>query len=65
MMLRPLAKPAAAVAMAANVAAERRERQLAEMMDMARATMRRVVELTDQVADLSARIAQLEGEGRG
>lgn len=65
MMVRPLTKPAAAVAMAANRAAEQREKQVLELMDLCRSTAQQVAELTDQVADLTERLAQLEGEGRG
>lgn len=59
-MMRPMTKPAAATAMGHNRTAERREKQIAELMDLCRSTVRRVVELTDQVADLTERLAQLE-----
>ena len=64
-MKRPLTTPKAAMAMGANRAAEHREKQVLELMDLCRSTVQRVAELTDQVANLTARLAQLEGEERG
>ncbi len=63
-MMRPLAKTAASVVMGANRAAEQRERQIVELMQIARDSAKRIVELTDLVADLTDRVAVLEG-GRG
>lgn len=56
----PLTTPKAAMAMGANRAAESREEQIAELMDLCRSTVHRVVELTDPVADLQEGVAKLE-----
>ncbi|MBJ2149717.1 hypothetical protein [Paracoccus sp. IB05] len=48
------------MAMGANRAAESREEQIAELMDLCRSTVHRVVELTDPVADLQEGVAKLE-----
>lgn len=60
-MMRPHTKPAAAAAMGANRAAEQREKQVAELMQLARDSAQRIVELTETVADLRERVAVLEG----
>jgi hypothetical protein len=61
--MRQLAKPAAAAAMDANRASDQREKLMAEMMDLCRHSARRIVELTEVVADLQERITQLEAVG--
>lgn len=60
-MMRPHTKPAAAMAMGANRAAEQREKQVAALMQLARDSAQRIVELTETVADLRERVAVLEG----
>ena len=61
-MKEPLPKPKAAQAMAANRAAEQREKQLADLMVLCRDGAVRIVELTELVADLQDRVTALEGQ---
>lgn len=63
-MMRPHTKPAAAMAMGANRATEARERQVVELMQIARDGAMRITELTNALADLQDRVALLEGAGR-
>ncbi len=60
-MMRPQTTPKAALAMGSNRAAEARERQVVELMQIARDSAQRIVELTETVADLTDRVAVLEG----
>lgn len=55
----------ASLAIGANIAAEHRAAQMAALIDVCAQSARRIIELTEVVADLRERVAQLEGEGRG
>jgi len=59
--MRPQTPPKAALAMGANRAAEHREKQVVELMQIARDSAKRIVELTETMADLQDRVAVLEG----
>ena len=62
-MMTPLPKPRAMTAMGTNRAGEHNSKQMATLMEAARDTAVRVVELTEQVAALLDRVAALEGKG--
>ena len=61
-MRRPLTKPNALVTMGQNRAAEHRADQMADLTQVCRDSALRVIELTEQVAALTARVEQLEGQ---
>ena len=62
-MMTPLPKPRGMAAMGANRANDHYAKQMAALMEATRDTASRVVELTEQVAALTQRVADLEGKG--
>lgn len=59
-MNRPLPTPAAMQSLAANRAADQRNREKLELLDAIHASAKRIVELTDLVGDLADRVTVLE-----
>lgn len=62
-MMRPQQKPNAAMAMGANRAAELRADHMAALIETCRESAKRILELTELVAELQDRVAALEAAG--
>lgn len=62
-MMRPQTKPKAMSAMGANRALDRQAKTLAELTELWLATGKRVLELTELMETLEAKVAALEAAG--